>query len=242
MDNIFLLGLLGAFTIGVSKGGVKGISILFVAFLVLAYGARASTGIAVPLLIVGDVLAVWYYKKSTRWKYLIRFLPQTLVGIVIATFVGHHLNEAAFRTWIAVLVLISVAMMFFFEFKKVKVPAGNPWFSGPIGLATGFTTMIGNMAGPFSNLYFLATRLPKNEIIGTSAWVFFVVNIFKVPFHLFVWGTMTTASLAVDLMLLPAVFVGFLVGIKTVALFSESFFRWFLLGLTGFGALLILFG
>ena len=60
--------------------------------------------------------------------------------------------------------------------KSKKVPA-HPAFAGFIGTLAGVTTMIGNLAGPFSNLYFLAMRLPKNEFIGTAAWLYLLQDL-----------------------------------------------------------------
>ncbi len=58
-----------------------------------------------------------------------------------------------------------------------------------MGLSGGFATMIGNSAGPVFNLYFLAMRLPKKEFIGTGAWLYFIMNLGKLPLQIFVWKT-----------------------------------------------------
>ena len=129
---------------------------------------------------------------------------------------------------------------FFSEKANKKIPENNRLFSSSIGFVAGFSTMIGNLAGPFANLYFLATKMPKNQLIVTSAWVFFIVNLFKVPFHVFYWGTITWHTLKTNLTLLPFVIIGFLIGIKIVSYFSEKFFRQFLLIATAIGAILIL--
>jgi len=239
MDYTLILAFIAAFLIGVSKGGIKGINILTVTLLALAYGAKNSTGIILPLLITGDIMAVFYYKRHTKWKYLVNFLPFMLIGVVVASLVGKDISEASFKNWMAAIILFSVVFMWFSESTAKKVMPNNRIFGSTIGFAAGFTTMIGNLAGPFANIFFLATRLPKNEIIGTSAWVFFIVNNFKVPFHIFSWGTITWDTLKINLYLIPFVFIGFLVGIKLVSLFSEKLFRRFLLVATAIGAILI---
>lgn len=239
MEYSIILAFIAAFLIGVSKGGIKGISILNVTLMVLAYGAKASTGIVVPLLIIGDILAVIYFKKYTKWKYLVNFLPWMLVGVVIASFVGKELPETTFKNWMAAIILLSTIFMWFSETTAKKVMPDNRLFGSSIGFAAGFTTMIGNLAGPFANLFFLATRLPKNELIGTSAWVFLIVNFFKVPFHVFSWKTINYDTLQTNLTLFPFVILGFFVGVKIVSFFTEKFFRQFLLVVTAIGAILI---
>lgn len=239
MDTSLIIGLIAAFFLGLAKGGLKGIGMLTVALTAIAYGAKNSTGIVLPLLIVGDILAVIYFKEYVKWKYLRSFLPWIIVGVLVATYFGKDLPEASFKQWMGGVILASVGLMLVLERRTIKVRPEDRWLGSVLGFITGFTTMIGNLAAPFANLYFLATRLPKNEILGTAAWTFFIVNTFKVPFHIFSWGTINWSSLKIDLFLLPAVFVGFAVGIKIVNLFSETFFRQFLLVVTAIGALLI---
>jgi len=224
---------------GVSKAGLKGLGLIVVALLAISYGARASTGILLPLLIVGDILAVWYYKRNVKWKYLYKFLPSTALGVIIAVVVGKNLNEEAFKYAMGVIILISVAIMIYRERIESKEFPDTWSFALLVGVATGFTTMIGNMAGAFAILFFLATKLPKNDIIGTSAWLFFIINVFKLPFHIWVWETINLESIKTDLILVPAVLAGFYVGLKLVNLFNEKGYRNFLIIVTAISALVI---
>ncbi|MEM8568775.1 MAG: TSUP family transporter, partial [Bacteroidota bacterium] len=97
----------------------------------------------------------------------------------------------------------------------------------------------GNLAGAFSNIYFLAMRLPKNQFIGTAAWLFFMINLFKLPFHIWVWGTITWDSGLISLKIFPAVILGFVVGIKLVRLIRDDGYRRMILLLTALGAVAI---
>ena len=57
-----------------------------------------------------------------------------------------------------------------------------PRFLGPVlGLVGGMATMLANAAGPIAQFYLLAMKLPKYAFIGTSAWLFLIVNVSKVP-------------------------------------------------------------
>ncbi len=68
--------------------------------------------------------------------------------------------------------------------------------------------MLGNLAGAFSNIYFLAMRLPKNDFIGTGAWIFLIINLFKLPFQVFT-GIISRPLLLTDLALVPFLILGF---------------------------------
>jgi uncharacterized membrane protein YfcA len=108
-------------------------------------------------------------------------------------------------------------------------------------LVSGFTTMLGNLAGAFSNIYFLAMRIPKNDFIGTAAWVFLVINLFKLPFQVFFWKNINVSSLQTDLMLLPALLLGFWAGIKIVSKIKDDSYRIVVIALTLLGAVVIFF-
>jgi uncharacterized membrane protein YfcA len=84
-------------------------------------------------------------------------------------------------------------------------------------------------------------RLPKDQFIGTAAWLFFIINLFKIPFHVFVWETITIETLYFNLQLMPAIILGFLIGVKLVSYFEDQQYRKFILLMTAVGALLIFF-
>ena len=130
--------------------------------------------------------------------------------------------------------------MVYMDRKKDKTIPKHWLFSGSIGIVAGFTSMIGNLAGAFGNIYFLAIRLPKNEFIGTAAWLFFIVNLLKLQFHVFVWKTVTTDTLYIAGGLVPAILIGFFIGVKTVKLIKNDFYRKLVLIVTAIGAFMIL--
>lgn len=239
MSLPFILALIAALILGMSKAGLKGLGIVVVALMANAYDAKSSTGILLPLLMVGDVFSVVYFKKYVKWKYLYRFLPAMVVGVVIAVYMGKNLNEEQFKYWMAIIIFLSVIILFYRDLKKDVSFPRNPLFAYFMGAAAGFTTMLGNLAGAFSNIFFLATRLPKNEIIGTSAWLFLIINVIKVPFHVFSWGTINRMSIYESFFLVPAVIVGFFIGLRLVKYFTEDWYRKFLLIATAVGAIFI---
>jgi uncharacterized membrane protein YfcA len=208
--------------------------------MALAFGAKESTGLVVPLLVAGDLFAVVYYNRHTRWSYILRFLPWMLLGILIGVLIGNDLPDNIFKITMAIIILGSVIMMYWWDRRKSKLVPTHWLFAGFIGTIAGITTMIGNLAGAFSNIYFLAMRIPKNEFIGTAAWLFLIINVFKLPFHIWVWGTITAETLIINLKLLPGVIIGIFVGIRLVKIIKEAFYRKLILILTAAGAVLIL--
>ncbi len=121
---------------------------------------------------------------------------------------------------------------------KEKVPQSK-WFAATLGLLVGFATMMGNAAGPVMALYLLSMRLPKNNYIGTGAWFFFIVNVSKVPLHIWSWKTITLESFALDLIMIPAIAVGAVFGIWLLRFFPERLYRLLVIVTTLLSAILL---
>lgn len=237
----WLMAGLAAFSLGLSKSGIKGISTIIVTLMAIVFGGKSSTGVLLPLLIVGDIFAVIYYKRHVQWRLLFQLLPWMIIGVLFGVWIGQDVEEVLFKQIMAGIILLSVTMMYWWDKRKDKTVPDSLWFAGSMGLAAGFTTMLGNLAGAFSNIFFLAMRLPKNEFIGTAAWLFFFINLFKLPFHIWVWKTITWESVYVNLYLLPAIFLGLWAGINILKKINNELFRNMILILTAIGAVIILF-
>jgi uncharacterized membrane protein YfcA len=237
---VWVMAVIATLILGMAKAGLKGPGVVIVLLFALAFQSKASTGILMPLLIAGDTFAVIYYRRHAAWGILWRLMPWVVIGVLVGVWAGKELDEAQFKLWMAVLILGSTVLMIVGEFRKrVEVPK-HGLFGSVMGLLAGFATMIGNLAGPFADLYFLAMRLPKNSFIGTAAWLFFLVNIFKLPFHILVWHTITVDTLILDLWLTPPLILGLWAGVKLVSKIKETPYRIIVIALTAIGAILIL--
>lgn len=232
---------IAAFIIGLSKAGVKGIDMMNVTIMAIVFGGKASTGIVLPLLCIADVLAVKYYHRHAQWDHFWKLVPWMAAGILAGVWVGKNLDEIAFRKVMAFIILITVVIILVLEWRKGFAVPHNRVFVAGTGLASGVTTMLGNLAGAFANLYFLAMRLAKNDFIGTAAWLFLVINFFKLPFQVLYWRNITADSLKIDLLLLPALLLGFYTGIRIVAKIKDDAYRKVVIVLTLVGALFIFF-
>ncbi|WP_298237400.1 sulfite exporter TauE/SafE family protein [uncultured Algibacter sp.] len=232
---------IAVFLLGLSKAGIKGIGIIIVVILAFVFGEKASTGILLPMLIIADIFAVIYYNRHARWDYIKKLIPWMIIGVLVGVWIGNDISEVIFKRMMAIIIIASVLIMFYTENRKSNSIPTNKLFSSGTGFLAGFTTMIGNLAGPISNIYFLAMRFPKNEFIGTAAWLFFIINVFKLPFHFFVWKTVTLQTLVLNSIMVPVVILGFFIGVALVRLISNVNYRRFILIVTAIGGVILLF-
>lgn len=226
--------------IGMAKVGIHGTGMAAVPLLAIVFGGKLSSGVMLPILCIADIFAVAYYHKHASWKHLIKLFPWAAVGIVLGTFVGDRIDDAAFKMIMAVIILGSLGIMIWRERSKSEYIPATRWFSGSLGILGGFTSMVGNLAGSIMALYLLTMRLSKNEFIGTAAWFFIIVNWFKIPFHVIVWHTITWDTLFLDLTTVPAVALGAFLGIAIVKRIPEVYYRWFIIGTTALASLVML--
>lgn len=227
LDTIswILLVLCGLF-VGMAKTGFSAVGMIVVPILAIIFGGKPSTGLLLPMLITGDIFAVSYYNRHANWKHVFKLLPWAVTGVLIAVYTGSYISDRGFKNIMAIIIIGSLFIMIWRDYKKnFKVP-DFWWFPVLFGILGGFSSMIGNVAGSILALYLLSMNLPKNDYIATGAWFFFIINIFKTPFHIFVWDTVTPQSLTINLLMVPAIILGACAGIKIVKLMNEKIYRW----------------
>ena len=224
--------LIVALFIGMSKTGVHGIGLIAVPMLAVVFGGLVSSAVMLPMLCLADVMGVWYYHRHASWVHLKKLFPWAAAGTILGTIVGGMIDDQAFRMIMAIIILISVVIMVWIERGHKEDIPHYFWFAALCGVAAGFTSMIGNLAGSVMAVYLLSMRLPKNEFIGTSAWFFMVINWFKIPFHVFFWKSITWNTFLLDLTTLPIIALGAWLGVLIVKHLSEQMYRWFIIVMT----------
>ena len=220
---------ISALSIGMSKTGVQGIMLMIVPLMAMAFGAKESTGVILPMLCMADIIAVAYYKRIADWKVVAKLLPTAILGFFLAIGVDNMIPNGQFRQLMGWTLMLALVVMIWSEiFGKENRWMKKWWYAAIFGLLGGFTTMIGNAAGPVMSVYLLSMRKEKMEYIGINAWFFLVVNLLKVPLQAFVWDNITWDSLQLNLVLLPVIGIGSLIGIRIVKLLPEKIFRRFI--------------
>jgi uncharacterized protein len=235
---------LGALMIGVSKAGIPGLSILSIALFNHVFAsAKQASGLILPLLIFGDFVAVFSYRKHTQWSYLWRLFPWTAAGVVLGYFTLGRISDQTARILVG-WIIIALAALSFWRRYAAAAPDDDKtisfhWSVGAaIGVTAGFITLVANAAGPLMAIYLLAMRLPKMEYVGTAAVFFMLLNLFKVPFMVDL-GLITTQSFGLNVALAPAVLLGALAGRWLLRRINQNLFELSVLLLSAIGGILL---
>lgn len=230
--------IMTALLVGFSKTGIGGVTMFVIPVLASAFGGKDSTGILLPMLLVGDIFAIWYYRKSVEWKNVVKPLPWAFVGLMIGVIVGIYINDHVFVLLIGMLVILCLCVLVYTEFKgkNFTVP-NNAWFYISIGILSGFASMIGNAAGPIFSIYLLALGFKKNNFMGTNAWFFFIINFTKMPLQIFLWHNIGIRSLSITITMLPVITIGAVVGYLVLKKIKDKYFRYLVIAMTAMASI-----
>ena len=177
----YLLGLAAALLVGLSKTGIPGVAIPAIVFMTEAFAGneKLSVGALLPVLLVGDLFAVGFYRRHAEWNRLGGLFPYVVAGMVPAAVVLLLVADQHFKLvlgWIVLALLgLEVGRQ---RFGWTGMP-GRWWFVAVAGLLAGFGTTVGNAAGPVMSVYLISRGLPKEQFMGTWAWFFLIVNLAK---------------------------------------------------------------
>ncbi|MFC9430471.1 sulfite exporter TauE/SafE family protein [Streptomyces sp. NPDC056987] len=250
--------------VGFSKTAVSGANTVSLAVFAAVLPARESTGVLLPVLIVGDVLAVLMYRRHAHWPTLWRLFPAVAAGVVLGTLFLVWADDAAVRTSIGAILLLMAGVTVWRRRAARKAAeaeaadadkdggkdseGGGDDVSGSptgrlkarsYGVLGGFTTMVANAGGPVMSLYLLSAGFAKLGFLGTSAWFFLIVNTSKLPFSVGL-GLIDGPSLLLDAVLALFVIPGALIGKACVDRIDQRLFERLVIGATILGGLQLL--
>lgn len=247
----YLIGLIAAVIVGLSKTALPGSGLLATPLLAMVFTGRMIPGATIPILIAADLFAVTWYRDSARWDVLTPLVPWVGIGYLagasffIAVGAASRSIELAIGTGVLVVVGLQAWRMW-----RASPPA-EPSLAAAAGygIPGGFTTFVSNNAGPILNTYLMRLGLAKRELVGTTALFYFVVNASKVPVYAAIghWDAeggafFTMDALRFDAVLLPGIIAGVFGGKALFGRLPQRTFQIIVLVLSAAAAIKLLSG
>lgn len=233
----------GAMLIGMAKAGLAGCGLASVLLFADAFGAKTSTGVVLPLLIAADFMGYYLLRGGGKWRQIIPLVPPAIAGIVIGWWLLDRLDNHLARIVIGWIIIALVLLKLVIDWKReqLKELHKHPVFTGTMGVLAGAVTMLANAAGPVMTVYLLAKRFDKSEYLGVFTRFFLFMNLVKVPFSANI-GLINGPSLVTNLVLLPAVVLGAMIGWRAVKVMSQRVFEWVVFAFAIVAALRLVMG
>ena len=105
--------IIAAIIIGFSKTGIQGATIPAVALVAILFGGKASAGIMLPMLMLGDLIAIFQYGKQGNFRDVLKLLPAAVMGIAIGAITGNYLDDKQFKALLGIVVLICLGLLIY---------------------------------------------------------------------------------------------------------------------------------
>jgi uncharacterized membrane protein YfcA len=228
---LIFLAFIALFT-GFVKAGLPALGGLISVSLVLLFPAKDALGLAVLYLLAGDVVAVSMHWRKANWGVLRKLLPAIFVGIAVGGLTLTQVSNNVLGVIIGAMIVLMVGMEPF-------RPRVTDWANRHVrfvrtgsGVLAGFTTTVGNAAGPILSLYFLLLKIDKHGFVGTAALFFLIVNVTKLPLY-GVMDIFKSYYLASYLLTIPLVVLGAVAGRRFLEWIPQRYFNQVILSATG---------
>jgi uncharacterized membrane protein YfcA len=233
-----VIALLG-FMIGFAKGGFNALGALLTPILALVLPVASAVGVLLPMLIVGDVFAVYTYWKEWDSDLVKRMLPAGIVGALVGTFLLASVSPDGLRIVLGLFVLASVAYKFLSD--RIQSMRYQPrlWHAPAAGFLSGVASGMFNSGGPPFNSFLLLQKLEPRPFIATTAIYFALLNLIKVPGFLYT-GVMDLSLLFSLWWVFLFIPLGIWVARITITRLSPAAFEWIVVGLLIFSSLWLL--
>jgi uncharacterized protein len=226
--------VVAAVAVGFAKTGITGVGSVAAALFAMVLPARESTGALLPLLIAGDLVAIALYGRHTSWGLIRRLFPWVAVGIAAGAAFVARVGDSGMRTAIGLLLLGLVGVQLMTQSRRLRAALGDPG-DGPartshrvaaavVGMVAGFVTMVANASGPVMTVYLLLSGFSMLAFLGTGAWFFLLVNVFKLPFSIGL-GLVAPDAVLADVALLPAMAAGAVLGAVLIRRIEQRTFE-----------------
>ncbi len=246
--SALIAGAIAALVVGLSKTALPGAGLIATPILATVTTGRALPGLTLPILLTADLFAVWWYRRHARWDLLKPLTFFVGLGFAAGTafFVAVGKSTRTLDISIGVIILVMVAAQVLRVLRRSSPVEPTLAAAAGYGAAGGFTTFVSNTAGPVMNTFLVRLGLNKNEMVGTSAWFYFAVNLAKIPVYLAIgtWSSgghfFSADSLRFDALVVPAVLVGVFGGRKLFDKLPQGLFLGLVLVLSAAGALKLL--
>ena len=165
----WFLGLLTALFVGFSKTGIPGAGVLVVPLMAQAFGARLSVGTTLVILLMGDVFAVYWFRRHAQLDRIWKLAPWVVVGMILGGVALWQLGERHGKDMmspiIGCLVLLMIGLNLLRKWLGDKLTPHSSIGVKLTGAAAGFSTTVANAGGPVMAIYLQGMGLLKEQMI-----------------------------------------------------------------------------
>ena len=199
-SQFLFVAFIAVLLVGLAKGGFSGIGMAATPLLALTMPPLQALAILLPILLMQDVISVWWYRHDwDGWNVKV-MLPGAVIGVGLAWALASVVPDDAVRLLIGVIGVVFVLNVWFGKMPPPRRPSaasGVFW-----GAGAGFTSTIASAGMPPFSIHVLPQRMDKMRLVGTVTMFFAAVNVMRVVPY-FALGHLSRQSLMISVALMP---------------------------------------
>tara|TARA_Y100000590_G_scaffold467979_1_gene648850 strand:+ start:1112 stop:1849 length:738 start_codon:yes stop_codon:yes gene_type:complete len=211
---------------GISKGGFAGpMAILAVPLMSMSISPVIAAGIMLPILIVMDITALYFYWNQWDIKNIKLIIPPSIMGILIGSLTFSYISDDGVRIIIGTIAILFILFTILQSNNLLIKPSKNKgifWST-----IAGYTSFLIHAGGPPLNFYLLPQKMDKTIYVATFTLAFAIINAVKlIPYYFL--GQLAPAYIVISLILLPLAPIGIIIGYYLHKKVSEKIFYKFI--------------
>jgi uncharacterized membrane protein YfcA len=180
-----LIILVAAVFVGLVKGGLGPVAgALIVPLLSTSMPVTRAVGLTLPLLLVGDWIALPVYWRKWDAQELRLLVPGGVVGVATGLVLLTTLSDDMLRRVLGVFTLSVAGYKLVSDSLTTLRYQPRRWHGVLAGWGSGFGSALANVGAPPITAYLLLRRLTPTFFIGTTVIFFLVMNALKFPLYL----------------------------------------------------------
>ena len=227
LSGSLILALLAALLAGCVSGLTGfGLALISVPLLLFIYDPKTVVALTAVLSVFINVAVVWDSWRDAEKKVVLGLLPPAFFGIAVGVEVLRVVDPVYIRLGVGILVVLSALLLL----REIRIPGAETWLGTVVaGSASGALSTSTGLAGPPIVFLFASRNLPKRAFRGSSALYFLVMSLAGLA-ALFYRGLLAPGHVPLSLALIPAAFLGKLLGTALLGRISDKTFRKVTLG------------
>lgn len=238
--GFYIVVALCSMFIGLSKGGMGAVLVVLTTpLLSTVMPVSDAVSIALPMLLIADMFALWAYWKTWDMHYIRLLLPLTVVGVALGTYFLATLDDDTLRRLLGIFTLLFVGYRLASDRMRSVQYTPRNWHGYLAGAASGFGSALANTGAPPFTAYMLLQNISPAAFVGTTTLYFAIVNAMKLP-GLLVANLLDFRDLAGVLWALPLIPLGVWLGRTIVQRLNKTAFERFMLVVLGFAGIILL--
>lgn len=222
MSFAFLVALLAALLAGAVSGLTGfGLALISVPLLLFVYDPQTVVALTAVLSVFINLAVVWDSWREAERRLVLALLPPAFLGVLVGAEALAVVDPLYIRLGVGVLVVFSAALLL----REIELPGANTRIGTVVaGLTSGALSTSTGLAGPPIVLLFASRGLPKHAFRGSSALYFLPISLVGLAV-LSYRGLFGAENVPLALALVPAAFLGKILGTALLSRISEKAFR-----------------